>query len=223
MGVEVVAHAAREREPGIDVGHEQRVPPQHHDLVGEEHVGGERLRVRRAQQRQHRHGMRVADDLRAAALEAHGMEHRLHRRAPPAARLDRRERLRHRGVAGRGIVEQREQRRRLDFDEVRRRRRGQRGPARLDQHRARAAAQRGVALAQDRELRIPERPRERDELSGHAPLPARSGRRPRCAARRTAARRATRSPRSPSPGRAGSRRSSPRSARPARRARTPRP
>ena len=66
-----------------------------------------------------RHGMGVADDVRAAELEADRVQHRLHRRAPPRARLDRRERLRHGGVVGRGVVQQRRQRRRLQLDEVR--------------------------------------------------------------------------------------------------------
>ena len=116
--------------------------------------------------------MGVADDVRAAELEADRVEHRLDGRAPPRALLDRRERLRHGGVVGRGVVEQRGQRRGLQLDEVCCRHGAERRPAGLDQHRPVAGSQRRVALAEDREIegRIAERPRERDdllELGGH--------------------------------------------------------
>ena len=101
-----------------------------------------------------------------AELEADRVQHRLHRRASSGALLDRRERLCHGGVVGRGIVQQRRQRRRLQLDEVRLRHGDQRRAAGLDEHRPLAGSQRRVALAQDREVEggIPECPRERHDL-----------------------------------------------------------
>ena len=164
--LEIVADAACQREARIDVGHEERPASEDHDLVREEHLRGQRLGVPGAQERDHRHGMGVADRVRAAELEADRVEHRLHRRAPPRALLDRRERLRDGSVVGRGVVQQRGQRRGLQLDEVGGRHGDQGRPAGLDQHRPVAGAQRRVALAQDREIegRIPERPGERHDL-----------------------------------------------------------
>ena len=213
--------------PGIDVGHEERPPPQHDDLVGEQHVRW-RAPARAA-----------STGAPARARDACGRR----RSAPPRSRqtacsiasTDGRRPVRASTAANASAT-----RRRRRPRDRRAGRAAAPSPARRSPPPSPSASDAPLALtsivaAPVRSDVLPS-PRIASSRAGSPSaresatiaraqrtraLPARSGRRPRCAARRRAARRATRAPRSPSPGRAGSRCSSPRPARPARRARRP--